>query len=103
MGQSSSIERSFNSTDITQFEATFQATATGRDPKDKKRKLMTKQDFKKQFPCASSRDLFGHEFFSVFDVDGSGEIDFEEFFITVTIFLNNQFPRKLDALYRYVP
>ncbi len=61
---------------------------------------LDKATFEKHFPRSSSRDVLGKSLFSVFDLDGSGKIDFTEFSFGLVLLTHNNLERKLNALFR---
>lgn len=62
--------------------------------------MLTKHRFMKVFPQLATRETFGRDFFSLFDLDESGAISFDEFVMGFIPFSVSQIELKIDAFFR---
>lgn len=68
--------------DSSQWLAAFNKVVqedSGSKSSNTKNPIMTRAAFEKQFPKTSQRDIFGKKLFDVFDENGDGSIEYDEF------------------------
>jgi len=98
MGASNSVlEDKLGNMTLEDLQTVFDSLATKNSSGER---TLSKSAIEKQFPKMASKDLFGKTLFEIFDIDGSGSIDFNEFSVGVLLLTQGTVDKKADALFR---